>query len=261
MCTCEIFSQAIDQNSKQNSHTHRSGQAPPSTPGIHCRSIQIEETSNEEQGSRDHSRCKKSAKYRAHCISACAGFARFHKVSADNGRQYSNTTDDQWENDPLKATGNVPERQPQYKSRNDRHFVGFEYIRRHASTVTDVIPHQVRDDSRISRIILRDACLHFTNQVSTHIRCLCKDTATYAHEQRKQSATKTEAKQSIRGGNAKDHKYDRTAQQAKTIGEHTRDGTCAIGNTERITERPFGSGGYAYIGFNCHTHTELAHSQ
>ena len=41
---------------------------------------------------------------------------------------------------------------------------------------------------------------------------------------------------SIRGSNAEDHEDDRTAQQAKTIGEHACDGAGAIGNTERIAK-------------------------
>src|SRR6185436_8253900 len=96
--------------------------------------------------------------------------------------------------------------------------------------VTDVIAYQVGHYSGISRVILRDAGFHFTNQISTDICRFGEDTAAHAHEQRQQRSTETETEQSIGGRNAENHKYDRSTEQAEAIRNHTGDGTGAIGD-------------------------------
>ncbi len=130
----------------------------------------------------------------------------------------------------------MPERQTKNKSRDDRNFIGFKNVSSHTSTVANIIADQVSNHGWISRIILRDACFYFTNQISADVCCFGEDTTTHAHEQRQQRSTETETKQSIGSCNTQDHKDDRTAQQTETISQHACNRTGAISDTKRFTK-------------------------
>ena len=54
-----------------------------------------------------------------------------------------------------------------------RDSIGLVQISAHTSHIAHIITHIVSDNSRISRVILRDSGLHLTHQVGAHIsRCL-----------------------------------------------------------------------------------------
>ena len=47
------------------------------------------------------------------------------------------------------------------------------------------IANEIGDHSRISRIILRNACFYFTDKISAHVSSLGENTTTHTHEQGK----------------------------------------------------------------------------
>src|SRR6185437_8158467 len=79
--------------------------------------------------------------------------------------------------------------------RDDRDGVGFEQVRGHAGTVTDVVTDVVGDDAGIAGVVLGNTRLNLADEVRAHVRSLGEDAAAQAREDRDQRAAKRQTHQ------------------------------------------------------------------
>ena len=55
--------------------------------------------------------------------------------------------------------------------------IGFEQVGTHTCYVTDIVADVVSDNGRVSRVVFRNACFDFTDQVGTDVCSFGVDTA------------------------------------------------------------------------------------
>ena len=96
-------------------------------------------------------------------------------------------------------------------------------------------------------------------KVSTDIRSLCEDTATHAHEHRKQCSTETETFEYARSTTLVDQNNNRCTEQTKTNCEHASHTTSAESDAHCILfARCISGGGHADVATNCEPHTHVS---
>ena len=86
---------------------------------------------------------------------------------------------------------------PKCQSRDQGSYIRLEQVRTHTGNITYVIAYIVRDNSRNTRVILRDPCFYLTYKIRTHIRCLRIDTAAYTGKQRDRRCAEAESGKNI----------------------------------------------------------------
>ena len=125
--------------------------------------------------------------------------------------------------------------------------------------VAHVVAHVVGDGGGVARVVLRDAGLHFADQVGADVGSLGEDAATDSQEQRQQRATEAEADEDDRAGVLEHHDDGGGAQQAEADGEHAGDAAGAERNGERprqaVGER---SSGGAHVAASGQGHADVA---
>ena len=132
-------------------------------------------------------RTKQSFVQRSHDVPARADS---NEPDTDDGREDGDAAQQQRVQQRLRDA--LKQREAQHHGRYRRDRIGFKEIRRHARTVADVVADVVRDDRGISGIILRNSGLYFPHQIGPDVRCLRKDAAANAGEDRNQAATESQ---------------------------------------------------------------------
>ena len=145
----------------------------------------------------------------------------------------------------------------QGQCRYQRTYIGLEQVRAHAGHVADIVTDVIRDNRRVSRVILRDARLNLTDQVGTDIGCLRIDTAAHTGKQCDGRCTQAEARKHIHvAGDQVDHA---DAQHAEACHAHTHDRTACEcggqGSIHTVLSRRIGG---ADIRLNRNGHAEIA---
>ena len=117
----------------------------------------------------------------------------FYKESTDDGCQKSCCRKQKRENSTCCLII--------YDTKGDRRYqganIGLEQVSAHAGNVAYVITYVISDNSRVSRVILRDACLNLTYQVSTYVSSLRINTAANTGKQSDGRCAKAEAGQNV----------------------------------------------------------------
>ena len=75
--------------------------------------------------------------------------------------------------------------------------IALKEVGAHTGNVTDIVTDIVSDNSGVTRVILGDACLDLTDEVSTDIGCLGVDTAADTGKQCDRGSTEGEAEENI----------------------------------------------------------------
>ena len=150
---------------------------------------------------------------------------------------------------------------PKGQGRDKGTHIGLKQIRAHACHIPYVVAYIVSNDSRVAGVVLRDACLYLTHQVSAHVGCLCIDTPAHTGKQGNGGRAQAEAGQDghIPGDDIKrahahqakanhGHTHDTAAGKCKGQGlAHTggtgRVGGAAVGADSRAHAQITGSGG------------------
>ncbi len=119
-----------------------------------------------------------------------------HKDAHDTRNQVDRQYDQRKQN-PLHAEHRIKRRTQNHRAhilRGGR----LKDVRSTARAVTDVVTHQVRNHSRVPRIVLRDSRLDLTHQVRAHIRGLRIDSTAKLRKQRHQRSSKAKPDQLVR---------------------------------------------------------------
>ncbi len=143
--------------------------------------------------------------------------------------------------------------------------IGLEQVCGHAGAIADVVADVVRDHGRVARIVFRNACLDFANEVGADVGALGVDAAAEPGEDRDERAAEAQA----------DHRVERRAQIVRIEPVHdgevaghrdepqaddkqTGDGTSAEGHRERRTHALARGFGGAHVGAHRDGHADEA---
>ncbi len=152
-------------------------------------------------------------------------------------------------------------------ARNDGADIGLKEIRAHSSDVTDVVTDVVRDNRRVSRVILRDTRFDFSDQVRTYVCSLGKDSAANTSEESNGRRTQREA------ADNRDNAVPVTSQNTRLIkanGQtgyaenpkanhaHSHDGSTRERHVQRRYQALTSRVGGTYIGRSGDAHPEIS---
>ena len=146
---------------------------------IRCIEVQVEEPEDEEPEDADGGTDPESAVDAAQCSVRAVVGTCLDGVRADDGTEHADTADEEREDNAFVSEG----RHAKDHGCDDRDLVGFEDVRCHTGTVTDVVTDVVGDRCRIARIIFRNILFDLPHEVGPDIRRLRVDTAAHAHEE------------------------------------------------------------------------------
>mmetsp|Transcript_79331 Transcript_79331/g.256915 ORF Transcript_79331/g.256915 Transcript_79331/m.256915 type:complete len:229 (+) Transcript_79331:1740-2426(+) len=131
---------------------------------------------------------------------------------------------------------------------------GFKEVRSAAGAVADVVAHEVGDDCRVPRVVLRDVGLHLAHHVRTNVGGLGVDAASELRKERDQRGAEAvaheEERQLVQGSR---HQHPDAEQQANDAQEHHGDnedaaeGTGTQANCDCLLEGPGCCRGHADI--------------
>mmetsp|Transcript_8321 Transcript_8321/g.14096 ORF Transcript_8321/g.14096 Transcript_8321/m.14096 type:complete len:283 (+) Transcript_8321:1484-2332(+) len=154
-------------------------------------------------------------------------------------------------------------------------------ISSHTGNITHVVAHVVSNDSRVSRIILRDSLLNLSDKISTNISSLGVDTTSDTGEKGNRRSTKTKASQRLggplvdngvvrvhhgvhivinvagRAAHSHEAKEDRHSGKAKANHTETHDSTTRESNLKGFIETLLiGGMSGAAVGISSNNHTD-----
>ena len=95
-----------------------------------------------------------------------------HGHDPRGGHEAVQGVDHEWEHDKPGGIGNLcllGHRRAEDHGADDLGGDGLEQIRAPRAAVAHVVPDEIRDDRGVPRVILRDARLHLSHQVGTHV--------------------------------------------------------------------------------------------
>ena len=116
--------------------------------------------------------------------------------------------------------------------------IGLEQVSTHTGDVTDVVTDVVADNSGVTGVILGDAGLDLTDQVSTHVSSLGVDTAADTGKQGDGRSAQRETGQNVVVA-VEDDVQDSDAQSAQTDNAQTQNGTAGESDVQ--------SGSHAFL--------------
>ena len=140
--------------------------------------------------------------------------------------------------------------------------IGLEQVSTHTGNVTNVVTNVVADNSGVAGVILGDAGLNLTNQVSADVSSLGIDTAANTGKQSDGRSTEAEAGENVEvAGNSVDNAY---AEKAETNNAHTHDGTageCDVESLGHAAFRSSSSGTNVSLGSNGHANVACSNGE
>src|SRR5699024_2836576 len=112
-----------------------------------------------------------------------------HKEGADDGGEHADGGQDHGDSHAVEAEAGGD---GQSAGRDSGAEIGFVQVGAHAGHVAHVVAHVIGNNSRVSRVILRDAGLHLAHQVGAHVGSLGEDAAAHTGKQRHGGGTHAE---------------------------------------------------------------------
>ena len=139
----------------------------------------------------------------------------------------------------------------------DRHRIGFEQIGSHAGHIPYVVPHVIRNNCRIARVILGNAGLDLPHQIGAHIRRLGIDAPANARKQRNGRDAQAVIKQNVWvADQIIQHPHTQKAKSRYSKACYRSSGK---GDGKRTPHTVLlGGVGCAHIGAGCNIHPEKA---
>ena len=105
-----------------------------------------------------------------------------HEEGSNNGSDDSNASNGEWQGNQASATGSS------YCAKghgsNDGTDIGLKKVCAHSGNIANVVANVVSNRCGVTRIIFRNACFYFSNQVSTNISGFGVNATTNTSEQR-----------------------------------------------------------------------------
>ena len=154
----------------------------------------------------------------------CA-FRAAHKEGGDNGGENAAGGDDEGEDNAIAAGDSDC---AEGHCGDDGADIALKEVCAHTGNVADVVADVIGDNSGVAGVVLGDAGLDLTDEVSADVGSLGVDTAADTRKQRDGGSTEGEAEQNVELTD--DNIQDRCAQKAEAHDAHTHDRAAGEGN-------------------------------
>ena len=118
--------------------------------------------------------------------------------------------------------------------RDDRVDVGFKKVRSHSCNVADVVADVIRDDGGVSRIVLRNAGLDFSDQIRADVRGFRIDAAADTRKEGDGAGSHAEACDDVRITEQNVTQSD--SQNADADNGHSHDASAAESNAKSLID-------------------------
>ena len=148
----------------------------------------------EDEGSNNDEKC---GNIRAHLKSLVGvrAFLTADEEGCDNGSKNTAGCDNEGEDNTVGGVGNSDSTEGHCG--DDSTDIALKQVSTHTGDIADIVADIVSDNSGVTRVILGDACLDLTDEVSTDIGCLGVDTAADTGKQSDRACAEGEAEQNV----------------------------------------------------------------
>ena len=188
----------------------------------------------EDEGSNNDEKC---GNIRAHLKSLVGvrAFLTAHKEGGDNGSKNAAGCDNEGEDNTVGGVGNSDSTEGHCG--DDSTDIALKQVSTHTGDIADIVADIVSDNSGVTRVILGDACLDLTDEVSTDIGCLGVDTAADTGKQSDRGSTEREAEEDIQI--VENQVQNACAEKAEADNAHTHDRAAGEGNRQSLVHAAF----------------------
>ena len=106
-------------------------------------------------------------------------FISADKEGCQDGSDQSKSCNDQ----RISSSCNFIIRDSKSQCGNQGSYIGFKQVGAHTGDVAYIISYVISNNSRVSRIVLRNTCLDLSDKVGAHIGGFCIDSASHTGKQ------------------------------------------------------------------------------